>query len=146
MNTKYLTILTIFAIAIILGSVAAYIFLSQPATSSITLQGAGATFPYPLLDSMINTYSENVKPGVHVNYQSIGSGGGISAMRDKTVDFGASDAPLTASDIINVPNTVHIPETIGAVTVAYNLPGISSGYTSRAGSSQTFSEANNTMG
>ena len=97
------------------------------ATASITLQGAGATFPYPLLDTMINTYSENVKPSVHVNYQSIGSGGGISAMRDKTVDFGASDAPLTASDIINVPNTVHIPETIGAVTVAYNLPGISSG-------------------
>ena len=48
-------------------------------------------------------------------------------MHDKTVDFGASDAPLTATDMANVPNALHIPETIGAVTVAYNLPGVSSG-------------------
>jgi phosphate transport system substrate-binding protein len=127
MNTKYLVVIAIVVIAIILGSVAAYVYLSQPATTSITLQSAGATFPYPLLDSMIKNYSANVKPNVQVNYQSIGSGGGISAMHDKTVDFGASDAPLTAADIVNVPNAVHIPETIGAVTVAYNLPGVPSG-------------------
>ncbi len=129
MNTKY-AIIAIVAIAIILGSVAAYIYLSQPSGTSgqtTTLNGAGATFPYPLLDSMIASYSTNVNTNVQINYQPIGSGGGISAMHDKTVDFGASDAPLSATDKANVPNALHIPETIGAVTVAYNLPGIASG-------------------
>lgn len=128
MNTKY--VIAIVAIVIIVGSIAAYVYLSNPSNPSnptITLQGAGATFPYPLLDAMITDYSTNVKPNVQVNYQSIGSGGGISAMHDKTVDFGASDAPLTEADVANVPNALHIPETIGAVTVAYNLPGVSSG-------------------
>ena len=130
MNTKYLVVTAIVAIAIILGSVAAYVYLSQPATTqTITLQGAGATFPYPLLNSIIGNYSTNVKPNVQVNYQPIGSGGGISAYKQSqaTVDFAASDAPLTASDAANLPNALHIPETIGAVTVAYNLPGVSSG-------------------
>ena len=62
-----------------------------------------------------------------INYQSIGSGGGISALESKTVDFAASDAPLGASDAAKAPNALHIPETIGAVTVAYNLPGIQTG-------------------
>jgi phosphate transport system substrate-binding protein len=98
-----------------------------PTPSTVSLTGAGASFPYPLLNSMINKYSTDVKPYVQVNYQSIGSGGGIAAMQAKTVDFGASDAPLSASDIVNVPKALHIPETIGAVTVAYNLPGVASG-------------------
>jgi len=130
MNTKYLVVTAIVAIAIILGSVAAYVYLSQPAsTQIITLQGAGATFPYPLLNSIISNYSTNVKPSVQVNYQPIGSGGGISAYKQSqaTVDFAASDAPLTASDAANLPNALHIPETIGAVTIAYNLPDVSSG-------------------
>jgi phosphate transport system substrate-binding protein len=130
MNTKYLVVTAIVAIAIILGSVAAYVYLSQPAaTQTITLQGAGATFPYPLLNSIIGNYSTNVKPNVQVNYQPIGSGGGIAAYKQSqaTVDFAASDAPLTASDGANLPNALHIPETIGAVTVAYNLPDVSSG-------------------
>ncbi len=75
---------------------------------------------------MIINYTA-AKPYIQVNYQSIGSGGGISAMQQKTVDFGASDAPLSATDAVNVPNALHIPETIGAVTVAYNLPGVPSG-------------------
>ncbi|MGE5532875.1 MAG: phosphate ABC transporter substrate-binding protein PstS [Bacillota bacterium] len=130
MNTKYTLIIAIVAIVIIIGSIAAYIYFAQPSTSptsKINLQGAGATFPYPLLDAIITKYSTDVKPNVLVNYQSIGSGGGISAMHDKTVDFGASDAPLSATDVVNVPNALHIPETIGAVTVAYNLPGVSTG-------------------
>jgi len=90
------------------------------------LNGAGATFPYPLLDAMITDYT-STRPWASINYQSIGSGGGISAMTQKTVDFGASDAPLSASDAVNVPNALHMPETIGAVTVTYNLPGISTG-------------------
>ncbi len=64
--------------------------------TTITLQGAGATFPYPFLNAIITNYSTNVKPNVQVNYQSIGSGGGISAYKQhKTVDFAASDAPLS---------------------------------------------------
>ena len=97
-----------------------------PAPIPVALTGAGATFPYPLLNAMIINYT-HAKPYVQVNYQSIGSGGGISALTQKTVDFGASDAPLSASDAANIPNALHIPETIGAVTVAYNLPGIASG-------------------
>jgi phosphate ABC transporter phosphate-binding protein len=129
MNTKYLAVIAVVIIAILIGSVAAYVFLSKPATATITLQGAGATFPYPLLNSIIGNYSTNVKPNVLVNYQPIGSGGGISAYKQSqaTVDFAASDAPLSASDVGNIPNSLHIPETIGAVTIAYNLPGISSG-------------------
>ena len=129
MNTKFTIVVAIVAIAIILGSVVAYVYLSQPAASpTITLQGAGATFPYPLLNSIISNYSTNVKPNVQVNYQPIGSGGGISAYKQSqaTVDFAASDAPLTSADVTNVPNALHIPETIGAVTIAYNLPGVSS--------------------
>ncbi|MGD0070948.1 MAG: phosphate ABC transporter substrate-binding protein PstS [Candidatus Bathyarchaeia archaeon] len=98
-----------------------------PTPSPVSLTGAGATFPYPLLSAMITNYTTSVKPNVQVNYQSIGSGGGISAMQAKTVDFGASDAPLSATDQANVPNALHIPETIGAVTIAYNLPGVQTG-------------------
>ena len=97
-----------------------------PTPVPVSLTGAGATFPYPLLNAMIINYTHS-KPNVQVNYQPIGSGGGISALTQKTVDFGCSDAPLSATDAANIPNALHIPETIGSVTVAYNLPGIASG-------------------
>jgi phosphate transport system substrate-binding protein len=87
----------------------------------ITLNGAGATFPFPLIDEWRVDY-QNVKPGVNINYQSIGSGGGVKQFIEKTVDFGATDAPLTPEEIQQAPNAVHIPETIGAVVAAYNLP------------------------
>jgi len=93
---------------------------------SATLNGAGASFPYPLLNSMITEYGQ-AHSTILVNYQSIGSGGGISALTSKTVDFAGSDAPLSTSDMANIPNAVHIPETIGAVTVTYNIAGVSSG-------------------
>ncbi len=127
MNTKYTIIIAIIAIAIIAGSVIAYTALSNPATEQIILNGSGATFPYPLLNSIITKYDSDIKPNVMVNYQAIGSGGGIQAMADKTVDFAGSDAPLTSSDVEKVQNALHIPETIGAVTVAYNIEGVSSG-------------------
>ena len=91
-----------------------------------SLTGAGASFPYPLINAWIGQYTTSVKPEMQINYQSIGSGGGIKAMQDKTVNFGASDAPLSTTDQGNVPNALHIPETIGAVTIAYNLPGVPS--------------------
>jgi phosphate ABC transporter phosphate-binding protein len=130
MKTIYTITIAIIAIVIIVGGAMAYMFLLQPNSNSqatVTLNGAGATFPYPLLNAMITKYTIQVKTNVQVNYQSIGSGGGISALKSKTVDFAASDAPLTASDMASAPNTLHIPETIGAVTIAYNLPGIPSG-------------------
>jgi phosphate transport system substrate-binding protein len=87
----------------------------------ITINGAGATFPFPLIDTWRVEY-QTVKPDVNVNYQSIGSGGGVKQFIEKTVDFGASDAPLTAEEIQQAPNAVHVPETIGSVVPAYNLP------------------------
>jgi ABC-type phosphate transport system substrate-binding protein len=95
-----------------------------PITASLT--GAGASFPYPLLNDIITAY-QTAHSTITVNYQSIGSGGGISALQAKTVDFAASDAPLSASDMANIPNALHIPETIGAVTIAYNVQGVSNG-------------------
>ena len=85
MNTKYTIVIAIVAIAIIIGSVAAYVYLSQPSASpaSITLQGAGATFPYPFLNATITKYTTNVKPNVQINYQRIGSGAGITAYNNK---------------------------------------------------------------
>jgi phosphate ABC transporter phosphate-binding protein len=131
MKTIYIITIAIVAIVIIAGGAIAYIFLAQSKSpdsqATVTLNGAGATFPYPLLNAMIANYTTQVKTNVQINYQSIGSGGGISALKSKTVDFAASDAPLTASDMASAPNTLHIPETIGAVTIAYNLPGIPSG-------------------
>jgi phosphate transport system substrate-binding protein len=87
----------------------------------ITINGAGATFPFPLIDTWRVEY-QTAKPEVNVNYQSIGSGGGVKQFIEKTVDFGATDAPLTAEEIQQAPGAVHIPETIGSVVPAYNLP------------------------
>jgi phosphate transport system substrate-binding protein len=95
--------------------------LNMAYAQQVTLNGAGATFPFPLIDEWRVDY-QNIKPGVNINYQSIGSGGGIKQFTEKIVDFGATDAPLSAEEIQKAPNAVHIPETIGAVVAAYNLP------------------------
>ena len=90
---------------------------------TVTINGAGATFPFPLIDTWRVEY-QKVKPDVNINYQSIGSGGGVKQFTEKTVDFGATDAPLTQNESQKAPGAVHIPETIGSVVAAYNLPGI----------------------
>jgi phosphate ABC transporter phosphate-binding protein len=93
------------------------------AQGQIAINGAGATFPFPLIDTWRVEYPE-VQPGVSINYQSIGSGGGIAQFTAKTVDFGATDAPLSAEREGALPApAVHIPEAIGSVVPAYNLPG-----------------------
>src|SRR5574339_453538 len=99
--------------------------LSGPvyAQNSITINGAGATFPFPLIDTWRVDY-QKVHPEVNINYQSIGSGGGIKQFTEKTVDFGATDAPLSQNESQHAQGAVHIPETIGSVVAAYNLPGI----------------------
>jgi phosphate transport system permease protein/phosphate transport system substrate-binding protein len=94
---------------------------AQNATT--TINGAGATFPFPLIDTWRVDY-QKVQPGVNINYQSIGSGGGVKQFTEKTVDFGASDAPLTQNESKKASGAVHIPETIGSVVAAYNIPSI----------------------
>jgi phosphate transport system substrate-binding protein len=104
--------------------IAGLVMLGSPKVSlaqQVTINGAGATFPFPLIDTWRVEY-QTVKPDVNVNYQSIGSGGGVKQFIEKTVDFGASDAPLTSEEIQLAPSAVHIPETIGSVVPAYNLP------------------------
>ena len=88
---------------------------------SETLNGAGATFPFPFLSAAGTNYSR-IHPNIQINYQPIGSGKGKAALTAKTVDFAASDAPLTAGDVSNLPAAaLTIPETIGAVVVAYDV-------------------------
>jgi phosphate transport system permease protein/phosphate transport system substrate-binding protein len=94
------------------------------AQQNITINGAGATFPFPLIDTWRVEYP-NVQPGVSINYQSIGSGGGIAQFTATTVDFGATDAPLNPEREAALPApAVHIPEAIGSVVPAYNIPGV----------------------
>jgi len=90
---------------------------------SVDLTGAGATFPYPLYSKWFSDYA--AKTGVKINYQSIGSGGGIRQLSEGTVDFGASDSPMSDEDIAKAKGAVmHFPTVLGAVAVTYNLPEI----------------------
>lgn len=89
------------------------------------LNGAGATFPYPIYSKWFSDYARET--GVRINYQSIGSGGGIRQLTEGTVDFGASDAPMTDAELARVKSPVlHFPTVLGAVVVTYNLPGLTS--------------------
>src|SRR3954470_2029548 len=88
-----------------------------------SLTGAGATFPNPIYTKWFDAYSK--KTGVKINYQSIGSGGGIRQFTEGTVDFGASDGPMNESQIQAVNgNLLHVPTVLGAVAVTYNLPSL----------------------
>src|SRR6476619_4991663 len=99
---------------------------NQTATASATgaaLTGAGATFPNPIYTKWFDAYARTT--GVRINYQSIGSGGGIRQFTEGTVDFGASDGPMNESQIAAVNgNVLHVPTVLGAVVVTYNLPSI----------------------
>ena len=107
----------------LVAGTATNILMKVYAQGQVTVNGAGATFPFPLIDTWRVDY-KNVKPNININYQSIGSGGGVKQFIEKTVDFGATDAPLTASELQRAPGAVHIPETIGSVVAAYNIPSI----------------------
>ena len=91
------------------------------------INGAGATFPYPLISKWSSEY-QKINPNVRINYQAIGSGGGIRQLVAGTVNFGASDAPMTEEQMADARkahgDVIHIPETLGAVVVVYNLPGV----------------------
>ena len=98
---------------------------AKSTSSGADLTGAGATFPYPLYSKWFNEYAE--KRGVKINYQSIGSGGGIRQLSERTVDFGATDAPMSDAELAKAKGgtIMHIPTVLGAVVVIYNLPQLS---------------------
>ena len=94
-------------------------------SGSVSLQGAGATFPNPLYQKWLSEYGK-LHSNVRIDYQSIGSGGGIKQLKEQTVDFGASDAPMKDDDLKSAPGEVlHIPTVLGAVVITYNLQGVS---------------------
>lgn len=100
---------------------------ASTATAATQITGAGSTFDYPFFSKAFYIYSE-AHPDVTVNYQSIGSGGGIQQFTAKTVDFGASDVPMDANELARAKATVlQIPITLGGEGIAYNLPGVGKG-------------------
>jgi phosphate transport system substrate-binding protein len=96
---------------------------SAGASAQMAINGAGATFPYPIYSKWFDAYAK-VDPSVRFNYQSIGSGGGQKQILAQTVDFGASDGPMSDDNLAKAPGKIlHIPTVAGAVVITYNLPG-----------------------
>lgn len=105
---------------------AASSYTPRKVASSVTVQGAGATFPAPFYTKAFDQYNKTVDSNVKVNYQSIGSGGGVKNFTEKTVDMGATDAFMTAEQITaagGADNVVQIPTVLGAIVLTYNIPG-----------------------
>jgi phosphate transport system substrate-binding protein len=96
-------------------------FSTASAADPLLITGAGATFPFPLYSKWFSEYNK-LYPDIRFNYQSIGSGGGIQQFTAGTVDFGATDAPMSDAELVKVPDAVHIPTVLGAVVVTYNAP------------------------
>jgi phosphate transport system substrate-binding protein len=91
--------------------------------AQMLINGAGATFPYPIYSKWFDEYAK-VDPSVRFNYQSIGSGGGQKQILAQTVDFGASDGPMSDENLAKAPGKIlHIPTVAGAVVITYNIPG-----------------------
>src|SRR3954454_2218266 len=98
-------------------------FAANRSFGQMTINGAGATFPYPIYSKWFDQYAK-VDPSVRFNYQSIGSGGGQKQILAQTVDFGASDGPMSDDNLAKAPaKLLHVPTVAGAVVVTYNLPG-----------------------
>ena len=98
--------------------------LSSVALPAQNINGAGATFPYPIYSRWFSEFAK-VDSNIHINYQSIGSGGGIRQVSEGTIDFGASDGPMNDDQIKSAKvKTMHIPTVLGAVVPVYNLPGL----------------------
>jgi len=108
------TILTVAAALAVSGAVLA---------DKLLINGAGATFPFPLYSKWFSQYNK-LHPDIQINYQSIGSGGGIKQITERTVDFGASDAPFSDEQLQKASGVQHIPTVMGAVVIVWNLPGV----------------------
>ncbi len=112
------------ASTLLAAAIAAAAAGGAPAQTPTRLTGAGATFPNPIYSKWVLEYHA-LHPDVEINYQSIGSGGGIRQFTDHTVDFGASDGPMTDAQIQAVGgNVYHLPTVLGAVVPTYNIPGV----------------------
>ncbi len=113
---------TVRSIAVALATGA--LFSVVAAAQSVDLTGAGATFPYPIYSKWFSDYAKST--GVKINYQSIGSGGGIRQLSEQTVDFGASDGPMSDQELANAKGgpVLHFPTVMGAVVITYNVPGL----------------------
>jgi phosphate transport system substrate-binding protein len=95
-----------------------------PGGGAVNLRGAGASFPNPLYQKWLSEYGK-AHPDIRIDYQSIGSGGGIKQIKEQTIDFGASDAPMKSEDMPAPPAEIlHIPTVLGAVVLTYNLEGV----------------------
>ena len=117
-GTKLVTVSYFFALLVLVSC-------GGNAGNEIRLQGAGATFPNPLYQKWLSEYGK-LSPNVKIDYQSIGSGGGIKQIQARTVDFGASDAPMTEAELKASPTElIHIPTVLGAVVLTYNLQSVS---------------------
>ena len=102
----------------------ALLLLILPAAAQTKLNGAGATFPYPIYSKWFNQYHQQ-HPEIEINYQSIGSGGGIRQVTAGTVDFGASDGPMSDEQLAAAKfKILHLPTVLGSVVPAYNIPGV----------------------
>ncbi len=109
-------IATLFGATLLLG-------LAARTSAQMTINGAGATFPYPIYSKWFDAYAK-IDPSARFNYQSIGSGGGQKQIMAQTVDFGASDGPMSDENLAKAPGKLlHIPTVAGAVVLTYNLPG-----------------------
>ena len=110
-------------ILIALAAVLAACGQSPKGSGREKLAGAGATFPLPYYNLAFKTYRDSVP--AEVSYGGIGSGGGIRSLKDRIVDFAGSDAYLTDAEMAAMPDSViHMPTCMGAVVMAYNLPGV----------------------
>src|SRR4051812_7764824 len=105
----------------ILAIGAAFAMSGAAFADKLLINGAGATFPFPIYSKWFSEYNK-LHPDIQINYQSIGSGGGVKQITERTVDFGASDAPLSDAELAKAPNLQHIPTVLGADVVITNLP------------------------
>ena len=116
--SKFTTLFVIGALSL------AFVGCGGGSSSEIRLQGAGATFPNPLYQKWLSEYGK-AHANIKIDYQSIGSGGGIKQIQSRTVDFGASDSPMRDEDLKAAPGEIlHIPTVLGAVVITYNLSGV----------------------
>src|SRR3954454_22016353 len=112
----------IFKIA--LAGAAAALLVTGAAAQTMKITGAGATFPYPIYSKWFSEYNK-LHGNVQINYQSIGSGGGIRRVTAQTVFFGATDGPMTSDHLLAAPGKVlHFPTVLGAVVPVYNVEGV----------------------
>src|SRR5512138_3258144 len=108
--------------ALVLGAIAT--IGVTVAAAAVQINGAGATFPYPIYSKWFSEYNK-LHPDVEINYQSIGSGGGIRQLTNRTVFFGATDGPMTKDQLLAAPGAIrHLPTVLGAVVPIYNIPGV----------------------